>query len=176
MSFIIQTEDQSRSQGEANKQFLDLERKVSSSYAKYIPSTKRQHAEWKHLRAGLLSTATSRSGYYFGVTLFCRDDEEEAAKEAERTKKAFAMQGLNMVRADLMQMRKNQNHLFWMITLCIFVGEFIINGISIYIAHRLNTDDIMTIMTRNAGIIGLASIILSVIKVNDVNLYSSSLG
>ncbi|WP_182853309.1 hypothetical protein [Arsenophonus endosymbiont of Aleurodicus floccissimus] len=90
MSFIIQTEDQSRSQADANKQFLDLERKVASSYAKYIASTKRQHAEWKHLREGLLFTATSLSGYYFGVTLFCCDDEE-VAKEAERTKKVFAM-------------------------------------------------------------------------------------
>nr|WP_255420772.1 TraC family protein [Arsenophonus endosymbiont of Aleurodicus floccissimus] len=40
MSFIIQTKDQSRSQGEANKNFLNLEQKVASSYAKYIPSTK----------------------------------------------------------------------------------------------------------------------------------------
>ncbi|HGJ5884455.1 purine-cytosine permease family protein [Arsenophonus sp.] len=77
---------------------------------------------------------------------------------------------------DISRYCKNQNHLFWMITLCIVVGEFIINGISIYIAHRLNTADIVTIMTHNAGIIGLASIILSVIKVNDVNLYSASLG
>ncbi|WP_334472481.1 type IV secretion system protein TraC [Arsenophonus sp. PmNCSU2021_1] len=111
MSFIIQTENQSRSQAEANKNFLSLEQKVVSSYAKYIPSTKRQHAEWKYLREGLLSTSTSLSGYYFGVTLFCRDDEEEAAKEAERTKKAFSMQGLNMVRADLMQMRNFLGHL-----------------------------------------------------------------
>ncbi|PAV06580.1 cytosine permease [Arsenophonus sp. ENCA] len=77
---------------------------------------------------------------------------------------------------DISRYCKNQNHLFWMITLCIVVGEFIINIISIYISHRLNTADIVTIMTRNAGIIGLTSIILSVIKVNDVNLYSSSLG
>lgn len=77
---------------------------------------------------------------------------------------------------DISRYCKNKSHLFWMITLCIVVGEFIINGISIYIAQSLNTADIVDIVTINAGIIGLFSIIFSVIKVNDVNLYSSSLG
>ncbi|WP_334473142.1 cytosine permease [Arsenophonus sp. PmNCSU2021_1] len=63
-----------------------------------------------------------------------------------------------------------------MITLCIIVGEFIINAISILIAQALNTADIVDIVTVNAGIIGLISVILSVVKVNDINLYTSSLG
>lgn len=105
INFIIQTDHQPRSQGEANKKFLDLDRKVNSTYAKFIPATKREHAEWQGLRASLLSNTTALSRYYLGATLFCRDDADTAAKEAERAKKAFAMQGLTMVRADLMQMR-----------------------------------------------------------------------
>ncbi|WP_342462648.1 cytosine permease [Arsenophonus apicola] len=77
---------------------------------------------------------------------------------------------------DISRYCKNKKHLFWMITLCILVGEFVINGISIYIANKLNTADIVSIITHNAGIIGFLSIILSVVKVNDVNLYSSTLG
>lgn len=63
-----------------------------------------------------------------------------------------------------------------MITLCIIVGEFVVNGIAILITQALNSADIVDILTVNAGVIGLISLILSVIKVNDVNLYSSSLG
>lgn len=77
---------------------------------------------------------------------------------------------------DLSRYCKTKKHLFWMITLCIIVGEFIINGISILIAQALNTADIVDIVTINAGIVGLISVILSVVKVNDVNLYTSSLG
>ncbi|HGJ5854748.1 cytosine permease [Arsenophonus nasoniae] len=77
---------------------------------------------------------------------------------------------------DISRYCKTKGHLFWMITLCIIVGEFIINGIAILIAQALNTDDIVDIVTINAGIIGLISVILSVVKVNDVNLYTSSLG
>lgn len=77
---------------------------------------------------------------------------------------------------DLSRYCKTKKHLFWMITLCIIVGEFIINGISILIAQALNTADIVDIVTINAGVVGLISVILSVVKVNDVNLYTSSLG
>jgi cytosine permease len=77
---------------------------------------------------------------------------------------------------DISRYCKTKSHLFWMITLCIIVGEFIINGVSILIAQTLNTSNIIDTITINAGIIGLVSLILSVVKVNDVNLYSSSLG
>lgn len=77
---------------------------------------------------------------------------------------------------DISRYCKNKSHLFWMITLCIIVGEFVVNGIAILITQALNSADIVDILTVNAGVIGLISLILSVIKVNDVNLYSSSLG
>ncbi|WGM03520.1 cytosine permease (plasmid) [Arsenophonus nasoniae] len=77
---------------------------------------------------------------------------------------------------DISRYCKTKSHLFWMITLCIIVGEFFINGISVLIAQSLNTADIVDILTINAGIIGLVSVILSVVKVNDINLYTSSLG
>ncbi|WP_406707062.1 cytosine permease [Sodalis sp.] len=47
---------------------------------------------------------------------------------------------------------------------------------SIIVAHALGTADVVTIMSHSAGWIGLVTVILSAIKVNDVNLYSASLG
>ncbi|WP_145535952.1 cytosine permease [Yersinia thracica] len=76
---------------------------------------------------------------------------------------------------DISRYCKNSRHVFWMTMVCILVGEFMINGIAILIAHALNTDDVVTIMIQTSGWIGLLTVILATIKVNDVCLYSSSL-
>lgn len=81
-----------------------------------------------------------------------------------------------IVTPDYSRFCKTKSHLFWMVTLCIIVGEFLINAVSVLIAQSLNSANIVEIVTINAGIIGLASVILSAIKINDLNLYSSSLG
>ncbi|TCV95446.1 cytosine permease [Biostraticola tofi] len=77
--------------------------------------------------------------------------------------------------ADLCRYCKSTAHVFWMITLSIILGEFIVNSIAILIAHALDTDDVVTIMTQTAGWIGLMSVILSAVKINDFNIYSSTL-
>ncbi|WP_407079222.1 purine-cytosine permease family protein [Candidatus Williamhamiltonella defendens] len=77
--------------------------------------------------------------------------------------------------ADIGRYCQNSRHVFWMITLSIIVGEFVVNSIAILIAHALNTSDVVTIMTQTAGWIGLLAVILSALKINDSNLYSSSL-
>lgn len=63
-----------------------------------------------------------------------------------------------------------------MVTSSIIVGEIIINCLSVFVAHALGTADVVTIITHSAGGIGLVTVIISAIKVNDVNLYSASLG
>ncbi|WP_235667765.1 cytosine permease [Candidatus Williamhamiltonella defendens] len=77
--------------------------------------------------------------------------------------------------ADIGRSCQNGRHVFWMITLSIIAGEFVVNSIAILIAHALNTSDVLTILTQTAGWIGLLSVILSALKINDSNLYSSSL-
>lgn len=76
---------------------------------------------------------------------------------------------------DISRYCKNSRHVFWMTMVCILVGEFMVNGIAILIAHALNTDDVVTIMIQTSGWIGLLTVILATIKINDVCLYSSSL-
>lgn len=122
--------------------------------------------------------------FYIFLSLIFNDDivlqSHSKVSPLSITQAATVVAGGFMVAAlttpDISRYCKTKSHLFWMITLCIIVGEFIINGISILIAQTLNTADIVDIMTINAGIIGLVSVILSVVKVNDINLYTSSLG
>ncbi|QBY45590.1 cytosine permease [Arsenophonus nasoniae] len=77
---------------------------------------------------------------------------------------------------DISRYCQSSKHVFWMTLTSIVIGEFIVNGIAILIAHALNTHDVVTIMGQTAGWIGLLTVILSAIKINDLNLYSSSLG
>lgn len=58
----------------------------------------------------------------------------------------------------------------------IVAGEFIINGLAILIAKTLGTADVVTIMAQAAGGAGLLVVVFSTLRVNDLNLYSSSLG
>ncbi|MGL9773650.1 MAG: purine-cytosine permease family protein [Sodalis sp. (in: enterobacteria)] len=81
-----------------------------------------------------------------------------------------------LISPDICRYCKNKNHVLFMVTSSIIVGEIIINCLSVIVAHALGTADVVTIMTHSASGIGLVSVILSAIKVNDVNLYSASLG
>lgn len=57
----------------------------------------------------------------------------------------------------------------------IVAGEFVINGLAIVLARALNTEDVLTIMAQTTAGIGLLAVIFSTLRVNDLNLYSSSL-
>jgi len=104
-TMVLTTEDQMKSQGEANTKFLALDSRVNTSYAKYIPSTKRQHAEWSDARTRLLANQTSLTSYFCGLTLFCPDDDDLTSRYTEKARNACAAQGLRFVRADFMQLR-----------------------------------------------------------------------
>ncbi|MEN4051969.1 type IV secretion system protein TraC [Serratia marcescens] len=104
-SMVLITDDQAKSQGEANTEFLALDSRINTSYAKYIPSTVKRHKEWKDVRNRLQANQTALTRYFCGVTLFCEDSEDAMARDTERTRNAFAAQGLRFVRADFMQLR-----------------------------------------------------------------------
>ena len=80
-----------------------------------------------------------------------------------------------LVTPDMSRYCKNSKHVFWMTFSSIVVGEFIVNTMAIVIAHAMGTSDVMTILTQTAGWIGLVTVIFSTVKINDINLYSSSL-
>ncbi|MGS0764592.1 purine-cytosine permease family protein [Syntrophomonas curvata] len=65
---------------------------------------------------------------------------------------------------------------FWMTMISTFVGELGICLIAILMAHAAKSSDIITIMITLSGWLGAAIVIFSTLKINDINLYSSSLG
>ncbi|MCK8201773.1 cytosine permease, partial [Erwinia amylovora] len=58
----------------------------------------------------------------------------------------------------------------------ISAGDFIVIGMAIMIARSLQSAAVVRIMSQAAGGTGLLVFILSTLRVNDMNLYSSSLG
>jgi len=80
-----------------------------------------------------------------------------------------------LVTPDLSRYCQGPRHVFWMTFSSIVIGEFVVNTMAIMIAHALGTADVTTILTQTAGWIGLVTVILSTLKINDFNLYSSSL-
>lgn len=105
LTMIINTEDQEKSKAEANRKFLDLDKKANSSFAKFIPSTIKEYKEWKGIREGLTDGQGSLSNYFIGLRIFCEDSDDAMMKESERAIKSFESQGLKLIRSDFMQMR-----------------------------------------------------------------------
>ncbi|CAI1867607.1 Cytosine permease [Serratia fonticola] len=82
----------------------------------------------------------------------------------------------SLMTPDLTRYSKNKRHVFGITLLTIIAGEFVVNGLAIFIAETLGTADVVTIMAQSAGGIGLLVVVFSTLRVNDLNLYSSSLG
>lgn len=82
----------------------------------------------------------------------------------------------SLITPDMTRYSRRGRHVFWITMLSIIIGEFVVNGLAILIARALNTADIVTIMSQTAGGIGLITVIFSTLRINDINLYSSSLG
>lgn len=58
----------------------------------------------------------------------------------------------------------------------IAIGEFGVGFVGFVLARAVGSPDIVTIMTSINGLLGAVIVMLAVVKVNDINLYSSSLG
>lgn len=82
----------------------------------------------------------------------------------------------SLITPDLTRFSKNSHHVFGVTILTLFAGEAVVNGLAFLIARTLGTDDIVTIMSKAAGGIGLLIVVFSSLRVNDINLYSSTLG
>jgi cytosine permease len=58
----------------------------------------------------------------------------------------------------------------------ITLGEYVIGLAGVLLAHALQSNSVVTIVTSSVGWVGLLVIVLGTIKINDWNLYSSGLG
>lgn len=77
---------------------------------------------------------------------------------------------------DTSRFLKNGKEVFWMTLIGTFVGELGMNLIAVLMAHAVGTSNVVDIMLSLTGWLGAAIVIFSTIKLNDINLYSSSLG
>ena len=84
MTLALEVEEQAGTQREANRKFIQLDKKANSPFAKFVPSVKKQAAEWGGLRESLSTNQDSLARFYFNVTLFC-EDRDEVALETEMT-------------------------------------------------------------------------------------------
>jgi cytosine permease len=58
----------------------------------------------------------------------------------------------------------------------ITLGEYVIGLIGVLLAHAVRTGDVVAIVTSTSGTAGTVILIAATLKINDWNLYSSSLG
>jgi cytosine permease len=56
------------------------------------------------------------------------------------------------------------------------LGEYLIGIIAVLLAHAVKSGDIVQIVTSTTGSVGVLVLIAATVKINDWNLYSSSLG
>ena len=81
-----------------------------------------------------------------------------------------------IVTPDVTRFMRSGRDVFWMTLIATFVGELTINLIAVAMALLLRTSDIVALMSTLAGGIGATIAVVSTVKLNNLNLYSSSLG
>lgn len=81
-----------------------------------------------------------------------------------------------VITPDFSRFAKNGKDVFWMTMIGTFVGELGINMIAVLMAHAARTNDVVSIMMQTSGWLGAIVVVFSTIKINNLNLYSSSLG
>ena len=81
-----------------------------------------------------------------------------------------------IVTPDVTRFMRSGRDVFWMTLVATFVGELTINLLAVAMALLLRTSDIVALMSTLAGGIGATIAVVSTVKLNNLNLYSSSLG
>lgn len=81
-----------------------------------------------------------------------------------------------VITPDMSRYCRNSKDVFWMTLIGTFVGELGVNMIAVLMAHAIGSSDVVTIILQTSGWLGAAIVIFATVKINDLNLYSASLG
>ncbi|MDI3477887.1 MAG: cytosine permease [Thermoanaerobacterium sp.] len=81
-----------------------------------------------------------------------------------------------VITPDLSRYNRNGKDVFWMTILSIFAGELSVTFLAVLMSHAIKSADVVTIILNLGGWIAAALVILSTVKINDLNLYAASLG
>ncbi|UXY13572.1 type IV secretion system protein TraC (plasmid) [Kosakonia sp. ML.JS2a] len=105
LTWTVELEEQTKSQGEALRKNMDLSKKANSAYALLFPGVKRQADEWRRMQMELGTNEVALCRYYFNLTLFTPDSDEEALSCELAAINVFRKNELELTRIQYQQMR-----------------------------------------------------------------------
>lgn len=81
-----------------------------------------------------------------------------------------------IISADMTRFNRSNADVVKQTVVGVTLGEFVIGLSGVLLAHAAKSGDIIAIITSSVGFIGLLIVITGTLKINDWNLYSSTLG
>jgi cytosine permease len=81
-----------------------------------------------------------------------------------------------VITPDMTRYCRSSKDVFWIVTIGTLLGELGVNLIAVLMAHAVGSSDIMSIVFKLTGFLGAAIVAFATVKINDLNLYSASLG
>lgn len=81
-----------------------------------------------------------------------------------------------IITADMTRFNKSGKDVVKQTVVGVSLGEFVIGLAGVLLAHAAGTGNIVAIVTSSVGLVGLLIVLTGTLKINDWNLYSSSLG
>ncbi len=105
ITMVMEAEDQVATQGEATRKYLDRDKKAKSPYATLFPGVAKQAQEWKDIRERLNSNQTCIVRYYYNITTFCPDTDEDALVCEQQVINTFKKNGIELFSPTYMQFR-----------------------------------------------------------------------
>ena len=81
-----------------------------------------------------------------------------------------------IITADMTRFNRSASDVVKQTVVGVTLGEFVIGLAGVLLAHAAGTGNIVAIVTSSVGLIGLLIVLTGTLKINDWNLYSSSLG
>ena len=81
-----------------------------------------------------------------------------------------------IITADMTRFNRSRADVVKQTVVGVTLGEFVIGLAGVLLAHAAASGDIVAIVTSSVGFVGLLIVITGTLKINDWNLYSSTLG
>ena len=81
-----------------------------------------------------------------------------------------------IITADMTRYNRSRADVVKQTVVGVSLGEFVIGLAGVLLAHAAATGNIVAIVTSSVGLVGLLIVLTGTLKINDWNLYSSSLG
>lgn len=81
-----------------------------------------------------------------------------------------------IITADMTRFNRSKADVVKQTVLGVTLGEFVIGLSGVLLAHAAQSGNIVAIVTSSVGLVGLIIVITGTLKINDWNLYSSTLG